>query len=195
MRFRPFHSFWFVPALTLGLLGCPEDVPVVIVKKRPVASRSANPGDSASSGVGGTFASGGATTSIATASPTPEPITPTPAPIRTAAPLVTVISIAVNPTSATLYPPAQVAATSLGLPTQIQFTASGLRSDGNSGGVNWLAPPGGVLNVSSTGLVTVSPNGTPSIYYVRVQSLDDRNVYTDIPVEVRSTGELDVTIN
>lgn len=191
--------------MLLTLAGCPSEeeetssLPVVTPKKKKKTNSSSGT-VATPSGLGGGIATGSANPSAspsasASAAPTASPsATASAAPISTPTPLVGVTSLSVTPMSVTLYLPPVNAQTSLGLPYVAQLNGYSVRSGQGNGGLSWSDRSEGQLTVSATGLVTVKSTATAGTYYVRASAIDDLNQYVDVPIEVRSTGGLDVTI-
>lgn len=199
MRYsRSLLSACLASFLSLGLTGCPgdQDAATGVVATSPLGHLNAGGAVNASDAVGGGIAGNStAASAVPTPKPPPSPTpAPTPTPVPTALPLVSVAAVATSKAFITLYPPPANMSANLGLPTQYQLSAYAQRTDGTQGGVRFTDRSNGQLGVTPGGMVTVSAAATPGIYYVRVQSLDDANVYQDVTVQVGSTGELDAIL-
>lgn len=126
------------------------------------------------------------------AQPLPPQVFGTPSPA--ASPMLGVKRLETNSNSAVLYLPAADPATSLGLSTKFQFEGVAILSDESKGAVRWLDRSNGQLDVKNTGLVSTTATTSLGIHFVRVTSMNDSNFFKDLPIEVRSNGQLDVTI-
>lgn len=183
MRLSP-PVIWLtlLPLLIGAVAGCPADEEtgtVGVISTTPRPRRTIAP----STGLGMAVATGSPTVST---SPTPTP-SPPPTP-------KVVSAIVANPLFINLYLLPTDTQAGLGLPTQATLSAYARRADGSIGAVSWSDRSGGMLTVSASGSVSVKTTTSTGSYYVRAQSLDDPNQYTDVSVQVGALGEIDVTI-
>lgn len=175
--------------VAIATQGCPADEGSGITTDHvPVAKASA------ANGVTGGVATGSASLPATnSATPTPPPFTPVATPLPTAAPLISVSSVTVAPTSLILFLPAIDPQLSLSYPYKAQLTATVVREDGAQGGVRWK-DPSGALDITSNGLVSVKLTTPPGNYSITCQALDDPNQEAYVRLEVRSTAELNVIV-
>lgn len=167
--------------LSIGAPGCTPEEPVS--GTGPITRATPTP---KASGLGGGISTDGAM-------PAPS-ADPTPAPT----PLPGVTALVVTPLAVTgfeaLYPPAVDQDASMGHPSSVQLSGHTVLSDGSTGSVRWESSSS-ALAVSTTGAVSVTAEAAPGIAYIRAIAVDDEHQYQDVPVEVKTTGQIDATID
>lgn len=174
------------------LLACTveEEAPMVAAPRK-AARATATPGTGVQGGIATSslVASG---SPAATASATPGPATASHAP--GAAVRIAVRGVSFAPRTSWLAPAPRPGALGLGLPTSVQLAGHAELGDGSLGPLRWVDRSGGMLRVRADGLVTAAASASAGTYRVRVEALDDPQVYDEALIEIRPRGELAVIL-
>jgi hypothetical protein len=124
-----------------------------------------------------------------TATPTPKP-TP---PVVEATPSV-IASVNVSQQYLLLMLPARDGQPSLGNPSEATLLGQAQRKDGGEASVRWIDRSSGAVTVSADGHVKATAASPAGFYTVRCEAIDDAQVFKDVTVEVRGSGELEVIV-
>lgn len=193
----PMRRTALAPRLALLLLallllgGCPGDGDLEDAGLVTPGGTGTSPG-AGNGPIGGGVATGSNdATPAPTPTPTPEQTTPPATPKPTAPPKVAIASVQVSSTYLLLYPVPLDPTSGLGYPTDQALTGVAMRSDGFQAAVHWVT---GEHLTYQNGRVSTKTTTPAGIHLIRCEALDDPNVYKDVAIEVRTTGDLSVIV-